>query len=75
MKTIIWKIVQLYATRIVLLLAIILLFTTRDINIGWDKMITADGTGYYVYLPATFIYQDLSFSFFNDVQPKYYPPG
>jgi len=75
MKTILIKIVQLYATRIVLLLALVLLFTTRDCRIGWDKMITADGTGYYVYLPATFIYHDLSFSFFNDVQPKYYPPG
>ncbi len=75
MKTIICKIVQLYATRIVLLLAIILLFTTRDTKIDWDKMVAADGLGYYAYLPATFIYHDLSFSFFNEVHPKYYPPG
>jgi hypothetical protein len=38
-------------------------------------MIIADGLGYYSYLPATFIYHDYSFKFFNPVYPKYYPPG
>ena len=75
MKTIISKIVQMYATRLVLLLAVILLFTTRDCKTDWDKMVAADGLGYYAYLPATFIYHDLSFSFFNEVHPKYYPSG
>ncbi len=75
MKTTLWKIFQMYVTRFILLLAVILLFTTRDCKIGWDKMITADGLGYYSYLPATFIYHDLSFSFFNELHPKYYPPG
>ena len=72
---IIWKTVQRYVCSVILLLGVLLLFSTRDLKIPWDKMITADGTGYYVYLPAVFIYHDLSFEFFNDVQPKYYPPG
>ena len=31
-----------------------------------DQTIRADGTGYYSFLPAIFIYQDLSFSFLDN---------
>ena len=34
----------------------------------------AEGHGYYAYLPAVYIYHDLSFSFFNKVHPVYYHP-
>ncbi len=71
----VWKTLQKFVCEFILLFGIILLFTTRDCKIAWDKMITADGSGYYVYLPATFIYHDLSFEFFNQVQPKYYAPS
>jgi hypothetical protein len=37
--------------------------------------INADGKGYYAYLPATFIYHDLTFDFINQTEPKYYPPS
>ncbi|HEX7415104.1 MAG TPA: hypothetical protein VF411_13750 [Bacteroidia bacterium] len=30
-----------------------------------------DGLGYYAYLPATFIYHDYTFSFFNEMHTKY----
>lgn len=40
---------------------------TRDQN-----CIFSDGFGYYSYLPATFIYHDLSFSFFDTVYKKNY---
>ncbi len=33
----------------------------------WNKIIKTDGTGYYAYLPAVFIYHDLSFGFFDSV--------
>ncbi|MGB1317160.1 MAG: hypothetical protein ACPG5W_03075, partial [Flavobacteriales bacterium] len=33
-----------------------------------------DGQGYYAYLPAVFIYQDLQFLFIETVNQKYYPP-
>jgi len=35
----------------------------------------AEGLGYYAYLPATYIYHDYTFSFFNTVYQKYYCPG
>lgn len=33
----------------------------------WNKILKDDGTGYYAYLPAVFIYHDLSFGFFDSV--------
>lgn len=46
----------------------------------WGKhhagIIKADGKGYYAHLPATFIYHDLNFGFFDSVEngKKYYNP-
>ena len=34
--------------------------------------IEADGKGYYAYLPAVFVYNDLNFSFFDDIEKKKY---
>ncbi len=34
-----------------------------------------DGQGYYAYLPAVFIYQDLQFSFVDSINQLYYPEG
>src|ERR1039458_7633898 len=45
---------------------------TRDITDPYQKVIQADGLGYYSYLPAIFIYHDISFSFINKVHPIYY---
>jgi len=45
-------------------------------NKGWDdssKFITGDGRGYYAYLPAIFIYQDLEYSFIKDGEPGVHP--
>jgi len=47
-------------------------FCTKDLNNKYDKVIMAEGLGYYAYLPANFIYHDFTFSFFNEVSPKYY---
>lgn len=58
-----------------LILLIVLLVT---ININWHKdhwkgILEADGKGYYAYLPAVFIYQDLNFGFFDEIEKdKYY---
>ncbi|MBK7172878.1 MAG: hypothetical protein IPH84_06520 [Bacteroidales bacterium] len=62
--------------------AIIVLITflaISNINLGKDyksgKM-EADGKGYYAYLPAVFIYHDLSFRFFYQVERQtYYDPN
>lgn len=48
------------------LLAIVLYLSITFISVkGWkaDKMMRADRANYYVYLPATFIYHDLHFSY------------
>ncbi len=49
-------------------------FYFRPLNSEWYRIITADGLGYYSYLPAKFIYQDyeLEFKWFNDVYNQYY---
>lgn len=58
-----------------LILVMVLLVS---ININWNKedwkgIIEADGKGYYAYLPAVFIYQDLNFGFFSEIdEDKYY---
>lgn len=43
---------------------------TRD---NWKKIIEVDAKGYYAYLPAIFIYQDLNFGFYDQLEgDKYY---
>lgn len=43
---------------------------------SWNSIVASDGKGYYAYLPATFIYQDLNFGHFEEMeQGKYYTPN
>ena len=46
---------------------------TRWQNLSEEPLIMTDGQGYYAYLPATFIYQDLQFSFIDSINKTYYP--
>jgi hypothetical protein len=39
----------------------------------WDRSINSDGKGYYAYLPAIFIYHDLTYKFVESYESKYYP--
>ena len=43
----------------------------------WDnpykRPISGDAKGYYAYLPAVIIYQDLEFKFVDEIEQKYYP--
>ena len=46
--------------------AIILVWVSANLNWGderWNKLLAHDAKGYYAYLPAIFIYHDLSFNF------------
>ncbi len=61
---------------IALLAVIILAFTIKFRFIGEDgqaykRTIDGDGKGYYAYLPAAFIYHDLTFSFFDKNPEKF----
>jgi len=52
-------------------------WTGEDQN-GWEATIDGDSKGYYAFLPAYFIYDDLSFEFFNKAGnenlKRYYHP-
>jgi hypothetical protein len=48
---------------------------TRWQNLSEEPLIMTDGQGYYAYLPAVFIHQDLHFSFVDAVNGQYYPEG
>lgn len=59
---------------------IILLCVWVTSNFNWaghrsGRIIQTDGTGYYAYLPAIFIYKDLNFRFFDDIASKNYHPN
>lgn len=58
-------------------IAIIMLVISSNIRWAkkeyWENTILSDGKGYYAYLPAVFIYQDLNFAFFEKLdREKYY---
>ncbi|GEM_PF-10177 len=58
---------------IALCLLIGTMYAYKNRVVGWDKeqyktIITADGRGYYLYLPAIFIYNDLQYSFIEPIE-------
>ncbi len=50
-----------------------LFFGVKKPYMEWDRVINSDGKGYYAYLPAIFIYQDIEYSFVEYYEDKYYP--
>lgn len=62
------------ATRWIILL--IMIIVSSNINWGgerWKGILETDAKGYYAYLPAVFIYNDLNFNFFDKIEKeKYY---
>ena len=63
---------------VIVLFVIISITTLVSSNLNWGKnhwrgIIESDGKGYYAYLPAIFIYKDLNFGFFDEIEKeKYY---
>lgn len=59
----------------IILIGILLLFSSANINWGnnrWQHIIKADGKGYYAWLPAIFIYNDVNFGFFDKIEKQKY---
>ena len=60
------------------IIGIVLILTIISSNLNWGEkkwkgMLEADAKGYYAYLPAVFIYNDLNFGFFDEIDKgKYY---
>lgn len=69
----------LRSKNIIILCIAVCLFITTNIHWGknkWQNIIEADARGYYAYLPAAFIYQDLNFAFYDSVEKvKYFNPN
>lgn len=60
------------------LIILIVFISAKNLQWGgnnWKGIIESDGKGYYAYLPAVFVYQDLNFSFFDSVEAKYKHPA
>jgi hypothetical protein len=52
----------------IVITAVILVWVSANLNWGdgrWNRLIRSDAKGYYAYLPAVFIYKDLSFGFLD----------
>ena len=57
------------------ILFILSLWISSNISWGkdhWKGILESDARGYYAYLPATFIYKDLNFNFFDSIEGKKY---
>jgi len=64
-----------YHIEILVFLAVILFFATRNPNSPYDKMIGSDGKGYYAYLPAIFIHHNFDYDFIEVYEQKYHQSG
>ena len=58
----------------ILIIAFIMLICTWLDGRYNGNYINSDGKGYYAYLTAIFIYQDLEYGFIDDYETKYYAP-
>ncbi len=57
------------------LIAVVYLLVSINVNFGknkWQDVLESDAWGYYAYLPAVFIYQDLHFNFYQKVMHEGY---
>lgn len=67
-----------FSHLVIFISTILLLWITANLNFGkenWKEIVRTDGKGYYAYLPAIFIYDDLNFGFYDAIEnQKYYNP-
>lgn len=73
--TFIFKLPEHWPKLTVLGIFLILVICASNINWGknhWKTILEADAKGYYAYLPATFIYNDLNFGFFDKIEKEKY---
>ncbi len=70
-----------FAKRIILFIGVILIFFMIKIRWfdgdkeRWKTIVETDGKGYYAYLPAIFIYQDLQYDFIVEAEASIYGIG
>jgi MFS family permease len=69
------RLLQLFTKLMIPLIVVISTWYSSNIHWGkqqWKYIIMSDGKGYYAYLPAIFIYDDLNFGFHDTIEKKYY---
>lgn len=67
--------IVLHPYRTLLIVGVIVISVSSNIHWGqdhWKNILEADAKGYYAYLPATFIYHDLNFGFFDKIEKETY---
>lgn len=78
MKVILQYVRQKIVALTIICTCISLVWITTNISFGkddWRGIIESDAKGYYAYLPAIFIYNDLNFGFFEETEKgKYFQP-
>lgn len=57
----------------VLLILLAVIVKSNRWDHPYNRVINGDAKGYYAYLPALFIYHDLSYAFVDEMEKKYYP--
>lgn len=66
--------IKTYKTPLILVLALFAFHLfQKDFQNPYARPIAGDAQAYYAYLPATFIYQDLTYEFIPQINAKYYP--
>lgn len=69
----------LHPLKTLLIIGVIVTSVSSNLHWGqdhWKNILEADAKGYYAYLPATFIYHDLNFGFFDKIEKEtYYNPN
>jgi len=68
------KLIYKYAVSIIIVIIFLCSYNIKWVKDYWKSIIQSDGKGYYAYLPATIIYQDLNFNFFDSIEKKYPDP-
>lgn len=61
-----------YTPEIILFLYVVLFLVVKNPADPFDRVLISDGKGYYAYLTAIFIYDDLDYNFIEDYESKYY---
>jgi hypothetical protein len=59
--------------EVIIALLLVFFFYMRLPSNPWNRIVHSDGKGYFAYLPALFIYNDLSYGFADAMEKKYYP--
>lgn len=61
-----------YICELIFAVNLLCIAPTHDFNIWWQRPVINDGFGYYGYLPAIFLHQDLNHDFIQKSWEKYY---